>query len=173
MKSKETITIVEQFMLKEDKFFPNSDLPVLYYKKVLTLPPVFAAAYVKGLFKKNNWTNSWKYGIFEYNHYHSITHEVLGICKGKTKLLLGGNNGIELTVSEGDVLILPAGTAHKNLGKEKDIECVGAYPGGMDYDINYGYVGERPHTDNNIKKVPKPSHDPVFGTSGGTNTYWK
>jgi uncharacterized protein YjlB len=163
---------VEHYYFADDGVYPNSDLPVLLYKKVLTLPPLFPAAYIKRLFAKNKWSNAWNYGIFEYDHYHSITHEVLGFFKGETHLQLGGKKGSKIHVEKGDVLIIPAGVAHKNLGDEKQIRCVGAYPGGMDYDINYGNVGERPQTDRNIRKVPRPGYDPVFGKKGGINNYW-
>jgi uncharacterized protein YjlB len=163
---------VEHYYLGDDGTFPNSHLPVLFYKSVLDLPSFFAARFIKRLFKRNHWSNSWNYGIFEYHHYHSITHEVLGVYKGRTKLQLGGNKGIILTLEKGDVVIIPAGVAHKNLGKQDDVHCVGAYPYGMDYDINYGNVGERPQTDRNIRKVLKPAEDPVFGKKGGLLKYW-
>jgi uncharacterized protein YjlB len=172
MKKRSTDIEVAHYQVKDNGIFPNSLLPVLHYKGVLKLPAVFGALFVKQLFKKNNWSNSWKYGIFEYHHYHSITHEVLGICAGQTNLLLGGDDGTELHVKKGDVLIIPAGVAHKNLGKEQQVTCVGAYPNGMSYDINYGKVGERPQTDRNIRKVPRPDADPVFGNKGGINKYW-
>jgi len=161
------------YVLKDDGTFPNSELPVLLYKNVLDIPHVFPALYIENLFKENNWKNSWKAGIFEYHHYHSITHEVIGCFKGSATLQLGGENGVSITVERGDVLIIPAGVAHKNLGKENDLNCVGAYPDGRDYDMNYGKAGERPHTDFNIKEVPLPDRDPVLGLKGGLNVYWK
>lgn len=163
---------VEQLFLKDDGIFPNSDLPVLLYRQVLDLPPVLASAYVKRIFKKNNWYNAWVYGVFEYHHYHSITHEVLGVIKGETMLLLGGEGGEKVNVKRGDVLIIPAGVAHKNLGKESQITCVGAYPDGRDYDINYGKAGERPRANRNISRVPLPTDDPVFGSRAGLIKYW-
>jgi uncharacterized protein YjlB len=172
MKKSATEYSVEHYFLKDDGTFPNSILPVLLYRNVLHLPALFAAQFVKRLFKRNNWYNSWDYGVFEYHHYHSITHEVLGIYRGTTTLQLGGKKGIDLEVAKGDVLIIPAGVAHKNLGKERQIHCIGAYPDGMDYDINYGNVGERPQADRNIRKVPRPGLDPVFGNKGGINKYW-
>jgi uncharacterized protein YjlB len=163
---------VEQIFLKDDGTFPNSDLPALLYRQVLDLPPVLAAAYVKRLLKRNNWHNSWVYGVFEYHHYHSITHEVLAVIKGESTLQLGGEQGARIHVRRGDVLVIPAGVAHKNLGSENQLKCVGAYPDGKDYDINYGKVGERPRTDRNIAKVPLPAHDPVFGDNAGLVKYW-
>jgi uncharacterized protein YjlB len=162
---------IQQFVLPDDGRFPNSKLPVLLYKGVLDIPFLFPAVYVKNLFEKNNWYNAWDYGIFEYHHYHSITHEVLGVYKRKTTLLLGGENGIKINIEKGDVLVIPAGVAHKNLGKENDVKVIGAYPNGKDYDMNYGKPGERPRTDQNIAAVPIPSTDPVSGF-GGLTEIW-
>jgi uncharacterized protein YjlB len=76
-------------------------------------------------------------------------------------------------LEKGDVLIIPAGTAHKNLGKQNSVKCVGAYPEGMDFDMNYGKPGERPQMDKNIYKVKLPSKDPVFGKHGQLENFWK
>lgn len=141
------------------------------YKGVLKIPFLFPATHVRNLFRKNDWTNAWDFGIFEYHHYHSITHEALGIYGGKTNLQLGGDQGVMITLEKGDVLVIPAGVAHKNLGKENDISCIGAYPGGSEYDMNYGRPGERPLTDNNIAAVPIPATDPVTG-AGGLTEIW-
>lgn len=135
------------------------------------LPTLLAGNYVKTLFGRNNWINAWKYGIYEYHHYHSTTHEVLGAYRGATTLLLGGDGGTTIGFEEGDVLIIPAGVAHKNLGKEKQVKCVGAYPEGRDYDMNYGRPGERPGTDGHIAAVPIPATDPLFGGKGLTEIW--
>lgn len=164
---------IEKHYLKDDGIFPNNVLPVLLYKSVLELPLLLPSNYIKTIFAINNWSNAWTNGIFEYHHYHSTTHEVLGVYKGATTLQLGGDNGIKIKIEKGDVLIIPAGVAHKNLEKQNNIKCVGAYPGGKDYDINYGKMGERPQTDKNIKQVPIPSQDPIFGLQGGIKDYWK
>lgn len=161
-----------QYRLSDNGIFPNSHLPALLYKKVFTTSENSSKAIIQA-FAKNNWTNNWTGGVYTYHHYHSITHEALGIYKGQTVLQLGGEDGIKLTVEAGDVLIIPAGVAHKNLGKENDISCVGGYPNGQDFDINKGNAGERPGTDRNIAAVPLPETDPVTGKSGGLTTIWK
>ena len=163
----------QQYFVTDDGIFPNSSLPIIFYPKVLELPRLFPALAVRTLFQKNNWANNWKQGIYTYHHYHSITHEVLGVCKGETLLLLGGEQGITLFIEEGDVLIIPAGVAHMNLGKEKDVICIGGYPGGKDYDMNYGKEGERPGPDENIAAVPLPQTDPVFGEKGDLLQIWR
>jgi uncharacterized protein YjlB len=163
----------EQYFVKDDGIFPNNSLPIIYYPKVLQLPKLLPALTVRRLFQKNNWGNNWKQGIYTYHHYHSISHEVLGVCKGETLLQLGGEQGLTLFIGEGDVIIIPAGVAHMNLGKEDDVICVGGYPNGKDYDMNYGKVGERPGTDQNIGAVPLPATDPVFGKKDGLIKIWK
>ena len=70
-------------------------------------------------------------------------------------------------------MILPAGTAHKNLGASADFGVVGAYPEGQEMDMCYGKPGERPEADRNIEEVPKPKTDPVYGTAGPLLELWK
>ena len=86
---------------------------------------------------------------------------------------LGGPNGITQLIEKGDIIIIPAGVAHKNMGPETDFKCVGAYPGGSDYDIKKGEKDERPEADKNIKKVPLPKTDPVYGDTGTLINTWE
>jgi uncharacterized protein YjlB len=157
---------------KDNGKFPNSHLPVILYKDVLRLPVLLRAASVKAVFARHYWVNAWDAGVFTYPHYHSITHEVLGFYKGGTMLQLGGEEGSEIQVEKGDVLIIPAGVAHKNLGAEYAVKCVGAYPEGFDYDIRRGLTGERPGTDENIAAVPLPGQDPFYGPGKGLTEIW-
>jgi uncharacterized protein YjlB len=164
--------LIQKFYLKDNGIFPNNSLPVLFYPGVLLLPGLFPAGEVKDIFTHNDWKNTWQAGIYTFHHYHSNTHEALGVVRGETTVQLGGEDGVRIKIQKGDVLILPAGTAHKNLGDENAVVCVGAYPKGKEYDMFYGQDGERPNVDENIKKVKIPDHDPVFGTLGGVLKYW-
>ncbi len=161
------------YLLDDDGQFPNSKYPVLLYKGILKIPFFRPAAYIKKLFKQNGWANFWRAGIYEYNHYHSNTHEAMGAYKGRTTPLLGGLNGVKVEIEKGDVLILPAGVAHQNLNSEHKVKCVGAYPKGIKYDMKYGKPEERPQADKNIKNVAIPLNDPVFGRFNGIQEYWK
>jgi len=125
------------------------------------------------IFERNGWTNSWDAGIFTYHHYHSVTHEVLGIYTGKARVQLGGDSGPVLELEKGDVLVIPAGVAHKNLDDENAVGVVGAYPDGRDYDMNYGKPDERPQADEHIANVPLPETDPVDGPGGELTRRWK
>lgn len=161
------------YLLKGNLDFPNSVLPVIHYKNAIDISFFRPAHSIEKIFGENGWTNNWHNGIYTYHHYHSITHEVFGVYNGKTVLLLGGENGKHLVIQKGDVIIIPAGVAHKNLGKEEDVLCVGAYPEGKDFDMNYGNPGERPGTDQNILAVPFPMTDPLLGDAEGIVNFWK
>jgi uncharacterized protein YjlB len=160
-------------IVEDDGTFPNSGLFILIYKNALKLPEEHAAKIVEDVFKKNNWMNAWKNGIYDYRHYHSITHEVLGVYEGSTEVELGGAKGIIQLVEKGDIIIIPAGVAHRNVTPGSPFKCVGAYPDGMAYDIKKGKSGDRPEADENIKKVPLPEKDPVYGVEGPLILNWE
>jgi uncharacterized protein YjlB len=160
-------------LLPDDGVFPNNALlPLLIYRKVLNLPSSGKGDIVKEIFESNGWTNSWENGIYDYHHYHSTAHEVLGIIRGSVRAQFGGPTGVSLFLEAGDVVIIPAGVAHKNLGSDGDFACVGAYPEGQDYDMNYGKTTERPEADEKIKKLPLPETDPVYGINGPLIKNW-
>ena len=72
-----------------------------------------------------------------------------------------------------DIIIIPAGVAHKLIDSSPDFAVVGAYPEGQHPDMNYGREGERPSVDENIKSVEFPKMDPVLGTEGPLLENWK
>jgi uncharacterized protein YjlB len=78
-----------------------------------------------------------------------------------------------LDVTAGDVLVLPAGVAHKNQGSGRAFEVVGAYPDGQTWDLKRGAEGERLEADRNIEQVPLPSTDPLFGAEGPLIEHWR
>ena len=164
--------LIKKIELNDDGIFPNNYLPVLLYRQALFSPVLFPARHIINLFENNYWYNTWNGGIFAYHHYSSITHTAIGIYKGKTVLQLGGEKGIQIIVWKNDVLIIPAGVAYKNMGRENTVKCVTAHPYGRACDLNYGKAGERPQTDKNIAAVPIPSVDPVFGTDKGLPEIW-
>lgn len=161
----------ETFLFKDDGKIPNSHYPLLVYRTVV--PASAGASKLETQFAANNWTNSWRNGVFPYHHYHSITHEVLGVYKGSALLQLGGEQGQSVRVQAGDVLVIPAGVGHKKLESSADFSVVGAYPDGREYDVLRGQPGERPQADKNIAAVPIPATDPVLGKQGGVVDLWK
>ncbi len=160
-------------VLKDDGTFPNNKLPLILYRQAIEISGADPAAAVEKVFHENKWGNSWRNGIYPYHHYHSTAHEVLGIYAGKATVQLGGPEGITVELTAGDVVVIPAGVAHKRLDSDSKFACVGAYPPGQEWDMNYGKAGERPETDKNIAKVELPPTDPVSGKQGKLIETWK
>ena len=161
-------------VLKDDGTFPNNALlPLLIYKRALLLKPGDDESAVKKVFESNGWSNAWVDGVYDYQHYHSLTHEVMGVYCGTADIQLGGPEGVCVEVMRGDVIIIPAGVAHKCLKSSEDFSVIGAYPAGRNYDMNYGKQGERPKADENIANVPVPDKDPVYGIQGALKEKWK
>ncbi|MDT0651348.1 cupin domain-containing protein [Autumnicola edwardsiae] len=161
----------EKFFFKDDGKIPNNRLPLLVYKNAFSERGNPGAEWLENRFLENNWKNSWRNGVYDYHHYHSNTHEVLGVYSGSALLHLGGENGEKLRVTAGDVIVIPAGVGHKNLESE-NFKIVGAYPNGMDHDMNYGKEEERPKVDKNIAEVPLPDADPLVGKNEGLPRIW-
>jgi uncharacterized protein YjlB len=159
--------------LTDDGMFPNNArLPLLVYREAVTLPQRDPAAVFETLFAAHQWEGAWRNGIYGFHHYHSTAHEVLGVFCGHATVQFGGDQGVVLSVQAGDVVIIPAGVAHKNLGASGDFGVVGAYPRGQRWDVCYGKPGERPQAEQNIARVPMPSADPVYGVHGPLGDTW-
>jgi uncharacterized protein YjlB len=159
--------------LGDDGLYPNNEkLPLLAYQGALDLPERDPAATIETLFAANGWGGSWRNGVYGFHHYHSTAHEVLGVYGGRARVQLGGEGGVVLSVSRGDVVIIPAGVAHKNLGASSDFRVVGAYPLGQRPDMNYGKPSERSHADRTIARVPLPKADPVYAADGPLVEHW-
>lgn len=167
------VTNPEKYYFEDDGKIPNSKFPLLLYKNAFSERGNNGANWLEKHLAKNNWTNSWRNGVFTYHHYHSISHEVLGIYEGSALLKLGGEAGKEMKVEAGDIIIIPAGVGHKKLSSSADFAVVGAYPDGKSYDVLKGEAGERPKADQNIAAVPIPKLDPYLGQNGGLSEIWR
>lgn len=159
-------------LFKDAGTIPNSRLPLLLYQGALNLPKDDPATVIEDLLHKQQWGNDWRNGIFSYHHYHSTAHEALFIYSGSAKVQLGGEGSLVVTINAGDVVIIPAGVGHKNLGASSDFHVVGAYPPQQNVDMNYGKSGERPRVDENIARLALPVTDPVFGKTGPLLEHW-
>lgn len=158
----------------DDGTFPNNeDLPVLIVRHAFRSTSRCLDPKMMRVFRSHEWKGCWRNGILSYHHYHSTAHEVLGVAQGKAQVQLGGPDGAAVNAEQGDVCILPAGVAHKNLGADRDFQVVGAYPKGREWDLNRGRPNERPQADHNIEQVPLPSLDPVYGPDGPLLTHWR
>ena len=160
------------FLFEDDGKIPNNpQLPLLFYAGAFGRETVDADL-IEDTFRQNQWGGSWRSSVFSYPHYHAEAHEALGCFRGTAVIRLGGSNGIEQKVQPGDVVVIPAGVGHENLGSSGNFTVVGAYPPGQSPDLQRGEPAERSWAMESIGKVPLPPTDPVFGKDGPLNELW-
>ena len=162
------------FKFPDTGLVPNNPaLPLILYRSPVRLwAGVDPAAVFEVLFESHGWSDGWRDGIYDFEHYHSQTHEVLGIARGTAVVEFGGAKGRKVEIKAGDVVVLPAGVGHRRLAQSDDLLVVGAYPARGEYDEL------RPSRENHdravkaIRAVPTPKADPVYGRAGPVVAMW-
>ncbi|ADV67900.1 cupin domain-containing protein [Deinococcus maricopensis] len=149
----------ERFAFPDDERTPNNPIPARVYRAALPADANAQAQHFAG----HGWTNSWQDGVHPYDHFHTTAHEVLGVARGEATLTLGGERGTSVTVRAGDVIVLPAGTGHKNDGSSEDFLVVGAYAHGLEWDTCRPGDLDLHEARARIQAVPTPDLDPVSG----------
>ena len=160
----------DAFVLAPNGWVPNNPhLPVLLYRGVLAGTLAGAAGFERRV-AATGWPAQWRNGIYDFHHYHSTAHEVLGIAAGEATITLGGPNGRILTLGAGDVAVLPTGTGHCLVRASDDLLVVGAYPDGQHWDI----CREAPDAAaaNRMLSLPFPLTDPIDGEGGPLTRLW-
>ncbi|KAL9631123.1 MAG: hypothetical protein Q9164_006062 [Protoblastenia rupestris] len=111
----------------------------------------------------------WRYSMYTFSHFHSTSHEVLCVYSGSAKLCFGGEDNpqrVEVVVGKGDVMIVPAGVAHRLLeDHDGGFSMVGCYPKGKRWDMCYGRDGEEGN-EKRIAILEWFERDPIYGREG-------
>ena len=170
----------ETYTLQPTKFVPNSNLPVLVYRQVLPTPADVEST-VQFL-ESHMWEKRGVWGMIKTHHYHSITHECYGIFQGASTLHLGSGplddigTGIDIHVSTGDVIVIPAGVAHCSINESAkgEYRYCGVYPQkAPKWDNNYCKTPEETDLKAAVaRKVAMPEQDPVYGSEGPLMQIW-
>jgi len=113
------------------------------------------------MFDAHGWPPDWRGGVYDYHHYHSTAHEVLGVYAGRAQLELGGPDGHAVMIEAGDALLLPAGTGHRCIEADDAFRVVGAYPVGQDWDLQREAPDAAMRA--RLHALPAPARDPVDG----------
>lgn len=165
----------QTLMFADDGSTPNNPrLALLLYRAGVDVTSVAAPErLLMDTFGRNHWGKSWQNGIFRYVHYHSATHEVLGVARGRATVRFGGEHGEDVELMASDVVVLPAGTGHQRIWASPDLLVVGAYPPNGRYDLCRGSKEEYTRALAAIPRVPIPESDPVFGREGPLTKLWR
>jgi len=162
------------FRFRDDGETPNNHLPLVVYRRALKLDEAFdPAAVFEDTFARHGWGKSWRDGIYDFLHFHTATHEVLGVARGRVTVEFGGSSGREITLHAGDAVVLPAGTGHRQIKASDDLLVVGAYPAAGRYDQPRPAEADHAAALASIARVKLPRRDPVYGTQGPLLELWK
>ncbi|WP_123590207.1 cupin domain-containing protein [Salinisphaera orenii] len=160
------------YRLDDDGRTPNGRWPVLHYRSGAARA-VDPAGFER-LFAANGWPPQWRGGVFDFHHYHSVSHEALAVHAGAARLVLGGEAGRVVDLAAGDVLILPAGTGHCRLSATADFGLAAAYPPDQqDWDLCRPGETEPAAARARIAALGVPASDPVAGAAGGLVVHWR
>lgn len=162
-------------MFADDGLVPNNAaLPLVLYRGGIDLAgSPNPERIIEKTFAANSWGNMWRNGIYPYVHYHSMIHEAMAIARGRATVRFGGDNGREIEIGAGDVIILPAGTGHQLISQTQELVVIGAYPPSGKYDLCRGSKAEHTKALGRIPKVPAAETDPVFGQNGPLIALWR
>ncbi len=160
----------QPLQLSRNGWMPNNEhLPVLIYHRAFE-PSPSAADRMEQAFARNQWPTQWRNGVYDFHHYHSTAHEVLGFAGGSAHLMLGGEAGHELTVEAGDVIVLPTGTGHCRISATPSFLVIGAYPAGQHWDICRTAPDQAAIA--RMHSLHFPAIDPVQGPRGELPQAW-
>ena len=162
----------DTFVFDDDGTIPNNALPLIVRRGAIQPSAPDPAKAFESTFAKNGWTGSWRDGIFDYHHYHSTAHEVLGIVQGSATVQFGGEGGEIIGLTAGDVVVIPAGVGHALIKEAGDLVVVGAYADGRDWDIMRDDPGALAAARQRIAQVPLPTADPIDGANGPLMKLW-
>ena len=165
----------QTFRFEDDGETPNNPrLPLVLYPGALDIKatPDPAAAF-EDAFAAHGWGDGWRNGIYDFLHFHTTTHEVLGIARGRARVEFGGASGEAVELQAGDVAILPAGTGHRRLSGSADLLVVGAYPANCCFDQTRAGKMSHDRAVANVARTPLPDQDPMFGGAGPLMQLWK
>lgn len=161
---------IETYCFADDGRIPNSPLPLLVQRRALDGDDLAGA--FERRFAAHGWRGAWRNGIYGFHHFHSTSHEVLGIARGEALVRFGGEHGASVAVVAGDAVVIPAGVGHRLERGASDLLVVGAYPDGCAWDLRRGDPTEWDEVMANLAAVPLPGTDPLQGAAGPLIEAW-
>ncbi|KAL6858128.1 hypothetical protein ACO1O0_005580 [Amphichorda felina] len=164
---------VSRHQIPAHGLLPNTSLqhrPLLIYHSAFPGSSSSPSAIESHLASVGVVTPRWRYTMYPETHFHSTTHEVLCVSSGRARLCFGGEDNagrVEPVVRAGDVVVVPAGVAHRLLeDMDGGFQMVGSYPADVgEWDMCYGEPGEGAKVEG-IKGLGWFERDPIYGDEG-------
>lgn len=153
---------VHRIYVADDGEFPNNrDWPTLLYKSAFDGDEAGGRSLI---LRGGEWTDPWTWGVFPYHHYHTKAWELLLCVSGRASIQVGGDGGPVVSVSRGDLMLVPPGVAHKQLDEGGGFALLGSYPReGFDGRIDTVRGVPTKEQRERIESCHVPDRDPIFG----------
>ena len=102
-------------------------------------------------------------GNIYISSYHSKAWELLLCFRGEANIQIGGDAGPTITITNGDLLLVPPGVAHKQLNEKNNFALLGSYPT-TNFDGSIDTITGVPSDEERqrIANCYVPTHDPIF-----------
>lgn len=150
----------------------NPRFATLVYRQISADPEPASPELIENRLTQRGWKPAWRYGIYDFPHFHSTTHEVVAIYRGRATVRLGHTAGGDFEVAAGDVILIPAGVGHECLKASADFHAVGAYPFGFSPDMITEAPADPGTVNRRIARIARPDCDPIGGRNAPMLERW-
>lgn len=165
---------VQSHLLGPVGYLPgNPRLPLLHYRQFFSGAGEVVADALEAHLARHHWGDAWRWGIYDFHHYHSRAHEVLACYQGWARVQFGGPDGPILDLRPGDAVAIPAGVAHCLRESGDGFQVLGAYPDGQHVDLKLDAEEDLEEAQRHLPLVPLPTADPYYGVHGPLLQFWQ
>jgi hypothetical protein len=146
---------------------------VIYRSPVNLRDDLDPAAIFEDLFASKSWKDSWRDGVYDFLHFHTNRHELLGIARGAVQVEFGGAKGKRLRLRAGDgcSFCRDGPSAHRRQRRPPGCRRLSTKfrrlrrAEAFRYGPSKGGRGRRPRA--------RPKSDPVDGGKGPLLVHWR
>ena len=163
----------EQLNFKDDGIFPNSPLPLLFYRDAIRAgakdpASIFEQSFAGMIGPTRGETVFIPFPIITARRMKCWVF-ILALPLSR----LGGEHGKNVEVHAGDVIVIPAGVAHQNVGASNDFGVVGVYAGGRQWGFASGCPGRAPQSRSQYCGFGNAGERSIYGVAGPLREIWK
>lgn len=162
---------IEKYFFEGNGRVPNSRLPLLIYRNVIQ----WDVLEMEAIMRQNHWYPDWRAheGMWPHHHFHAESHEIICVTRGAHVGKFGGHDGVYAKLTQGDVVVIPAGVGHCGIQISDDLDLTGGNNAGHSVvDFRMGYPEEYAEVSARAREIPVSNYDPFFGAGGPLARIW-